>query len=133
MSTAIPGMGQVLGAPYPTTLGRKIFPVGGAGETGRLNRAQQSRDALGLNCFPHSVLEDSNFLQYLLWCQKSPHNEPPGENTKPLVSQDLRLDTLMEGCEQVPPATRSDVSRVADTTQERNLIWGMPLSNKVRK
>lgn len=87
----------------------------------------------GLDCFPHSVLEDSNFLRYLLWCQKSPHNEPPGENTKPLVLQDLQLDGLMEGCEQVPPATRSDVSGVADTTQERNLIWGTPLSNKVRK
>lgn len=130
MSTAIPGMGQVLGAPYPTTLGRKIFPVGGAGETGRLNRAQQSRDALGLNCFPRSVLEDSNFLRYLLWCQKSSHNEPPGENTKPLVSQDLWLDALVSRSHLQQGQT---VSRVADTTQERNLIWGMPLSNKVRK
>ena len=71
----------------------------------------------GLHCFPHSALEDSNFLQYLLWCQKSPHDEPPGGNTKPQLLQDLQLDTLMEGREQVPPATRSDVSRVEDTSK----------------
>lgn len=58
------------------------------------------------------------FLQYLLWCQKLPHNELPGENTKTQLSQDLQLDALMAGCEHVPPATRSDVSRVADTSKQ---------------
>lgn len=78
------------------------------------------------------------FLQYLLWCQKLPHNELPGENTKTQLLQDLQLDALMAGCEHVPPATRSDVSRVADTSKQsprkkNTSIWAMLLSNKARK
>lgn len=72
----------------------------------------------GVVCFPYSVLEDRNVLWYLLWCQKSPHNEPPGENTKTQLLQDLWLDILMKGYEQVSPAIRSDKSRVTVTSKQ---------------
>lgn len=62
----------------PQHVGGKRFQSQEAGETGRLSRAQECREILGMDCFPHSVLEGS----YFLWYQKSLHNELPGEDTK---------------------------------------------------